>query len=369
MYFSVRSFPGYGKLSGRDIDELESGARVDVDERKRDPLDFALWKSAKPGEPHWPSPWGEGRPGWHLECSVMSEMELGTPFDIHGGATDLIFPHHENETGTVGSGHRTRFVRYWMHGGLLQINAEKMSKSLGNFLLLKDILESYPAPTVRLLMLQTHYRSPLDFSTDRLDEAGTALGRLQTLVATVDWLSGRPAPGPGAPARERLGLASAVAAARERFTSEMDDDFNTAGALAGLFDLVRSANSFVASHEGDLSADDVDALGGARDTVVELLGVLGVRIPRAGSATGGGEGIDQLAELDLPEGVLSLASRVVGYEGGDRPGAVRALLEARDRARAAKDWARADAVRDGLAALGVTVEDTASGARVAVRRG
>ncbi|MDP3631300.1 MAG: cysteine--tRNA ligase, partial [Actinomycetota bacterium] len=144
VYFSVRSFPAYGKLSGRDIDDLESGARVDVDDRKQDPLDFALWKTAKPGEPHWPSPWGEGRPGWHIECSVMSEGELGLPFDIHGGASDLIFPHHENELAQSEAATGTQFVKYWLHGGLLQVNAEKMSKSLGNFMLLKDVLESYP---------------------------------------------------------------------------------------------------------------------------------------------------------------------------------------------------------------------------------
>ncbi|MHB8741184.1 MAG: cysteine--tRNA ligase, partial [Coriobacteriia bacterium] len=161
VYFSVRSFPGYGKLSGRNIDELESGSRVGVDERKKDPLDFALWKSAKPGEPHWSSPWGEGRPGWHLECSVMSERELGLTFDIHGGASDLIFPHHENEIAQSEAATGEPFVRYWLHGGLLQVDQEKMSKSLGNFLLLKEVLERYPAPVVRLLMLQTHYRSPL----------------------------------------------------------------------------------------------------------------------------------------------------------------------------------------------------------------
>ncbi|MDZ4167056.1 MAG: cysteine--tRNA ligase, partial [Coriobacteriia bacterium] len=187
VYFSVRSFPGYGKLSGRNIDELESGARIDVDGRKRDPLDFALWKSAKPGEPHWPSPWGEGRPGWHLECSVMSEAELGVTFDIHGGASDLIFPHHENEIAQSEAATGQPFVRYWLHGGLLQVNAEKMSKSLGNFMLLRDVLERYPAPVVRLLMLQTHYRSPLDFSPDRLEEASRAYERLVTPLRNLEW--------------------------------------------------------------------------------------------------------------------------------------------------------------------------------------
>ncbi len=178
VYFSVRSFDGYGKLSGRDIDDMNAVARVDADDRKRDPLDFALWKAAKPGEPHWPSPWGEGRPGWHLECSVMSERELGVTFDIHGGASDLIFPHHENEIAQSEAATGEPFVRYWMHGGLLQVNQEKMSKSLGNFMLLKDVLVEYEAPVVRLMMLQTHYRSPLDFSTDRLEESRVAYDRI-----------------------------------------------------------------------------------------------------------------------------------------------------------------------------------------------
>jgi cysteinyl-tRNA synthetase len=356
VYFAVRSFPGYGKLSGRDIDELESGSRVDVDERKQDPLDFALWKSAKPGEPHWPSPWGEGRPGWHLECSVMSEMELGVPFDIHGGATDLIFPHHENELAQSEAATGLDFVHYWMHGGLLQVNSEKMSKSLGNFLLLKDVLETYPAPVVRLLMLQTHYRSPLDFSTDRLDEARTAYERLANMVRSIGWVRSRPAAGPGAPEAERAALSSAVADARTRFDAEMDDDFNSAGALGALFELARVANGFVSGNESDLGAADLDVLGQAGDTVVELLGVLGVASPAEEKAV-------------LPDGVVPLAAEIAGFAGDDPAAAVDALLAARATARAERDWARADAVRDGLAALGVRVEDTPAGARVTVSAG
>ncbi len=213
VYFAVRSFPTYGRLSHHNIDELESGARVDVDDRKRDPLDFALWKAAKPGEPRWDSPWGEGRPGWHLECSAMSEKELGLPFDIHGGATDLIFPHHENERAQSEAATDTTFANYWVHGGLLQINQEKMSKSLGNFLLLRDVLERFPAPVVRVLMLQTHYRSPLDFSDERLLEAETSYERLATAVKNADWLACA-ARGAGAPeaAREELAAVSAGAA-------------------------------------------------------------------------------------------------------------------------------------------------------------
>jgi cysteinyl-tRNA synthetase len=356
VYFSVRSFAGYGKLSGRDIDELESGSRVDVDERKADPLDFALWKSAKPGEPHWPSPWGEGRPGWHLECSVMSEMELGLPFDIHGGATDLIFPHHENELAQSEAATGTQFVKYWMHGGLLQVDSEKMSKSLGNFLLLRDVLETYPAPVVRLLMLQTHYRSPLDFSTERLDEARTAYERITNMVRSVRWAESRPAASAGAPAAERESLEAACAAVRERFLAEMDDDFNTAGALGAVFDLVRQANGFRSSNEATLSAADLRALADAADAVTELVAVFGV------SLNGDAE------RVDLPAGIVPLAADLAGYAGTDTAEAAEALLAARASARAERDWARADAVRDGLAALGVTIADTATGARVTVAR-
>ena len=357
VYFSVRSFPGYGKLSGRDIDDLESGARVDVDERKTDPLDFALWKSAKPGEPHWTSPWGEGRPGWHLECSVMSEMELGVPFDIHGGGSDLMFPHHENEVAQSEAATGKPFARYWLHGGMLNINAEKMSKSLGNFTLLRDVLEAYPAPVLRLMMLQTHYRSPLDFSTDRLEEARTAYERFATMVRTVGWLNDRPASGAGAPATDREALSAAVAETRVRFDEGMDDDFNSAGALGAVFELTRAANGFLSTNEAALSAADVAVLSDAASTVSELLGVLGVTLPveEAGPA--------------LPAGVVQLAAHLASYAGDDPSAAMDAIIEARSDARAAKDWSRADALRDGLVELGIRIEDTAAGARVTVTEG
>ncbi len=354
VYFSVRSFPGYGRLSRRDIDEMRSGARVEVDERKTDPLDFALWKAAKPGEPHWSSPWGEGRPGWHLECSVMSEMELGTPFDIHGGATDLIFPHHENELAQSEAATGRPFVRYWMHGGLLQINAEKMSKSLGNFVLLKDVLEQHPAAVVRLLMLQTHYRSPLDFSEERLTEAASALERLVNMVRLVRWACVRPADGPGAPPDDLAALSQALEATRGRFTAEMDDDFNTAGALAVVFGLVRHANGFLAANESVLDAEGLALLDALQREVTDLLAVFGVTLPGAD-------------EEPLPRGVVALAASVAGYAGDDPVEAVNALLAAREEARSLKDWTQADAVRVGLQELGVVIEDTPAGARVSVR--
>jgi cysteinyl-tRNA synthetase len=354
VYFSVRSFPGYGKLSGRDIDELESGARVEVDERKQDPLDFALWKSAKPGEPHWPSPWGEGRPGWHIECSVMSEMELGVPFDIHGGGSDLIFPHHENEIAQSEAATGKPFAHYWLHGGMLNINAEKMSKSLGNFTLLKDVIDAYPAPLLRLLMLQTHYRSPLDFSTERLEEARTAYERFATLLRTIRWHRGRPATGAGAPDVDRDALTAAAADARARFLADMDDDFNSAGALGAIFELARAANAFLSVNEAVFAPAELVALGEVEAAVVELLAVLGVKMPADESGPA------------LPAGIVQLARDLAAFGGGDTAAAADAILTARAEARAAKDWPRADAIRDGLAALGVRVEDTPSGPRVTV---
>jgi len=357
VYFSVRSFSGYGKLSGRNIDELESGSRVGVDERKNDPLDFALWKAAKPGEPHWSSPWGEGRPGWHLECSVMSERELGLTFDIHGGASDLIFPHHENEIAQSEAATGKLFVRYWMHGGLLQVDQEKMSKSLGNFLLLKDVLQRYPAPVVRVLMLQTHYRSPLDFSTDRLDEAARAYERLITPVRNFNWAKRNRALSdlPEATPSVIQSLAAAPEAARTQFVEAMDDDFNTAGALAAIFDLVRLVNSFLENHGIGANARYAGYVEAASGAIVELLGVLGVTVAKEEGAS------------EYPSAVLGLARDYAGYEGSDARAAVEALLTARAVARSERNWAAADGVRDGLAALGFTVEDTAAGARVTYR--
>jgi cysteinyl-tRNA synthetase len=351
VYFAVRSFPAYGKLSGRDIDEMHTQARIEADDRKRDPLDFALWKAAKPGEPHWPSPWGEGRPGWHIECSAMSEMELGLPFDIHGGGSDLIFPHHENEIAQSEAATGTQFARYWLHGGMLQINAEKMSKSLGNFRLLKDVLAAYDKNIIRLLMLATHYRSSLDFSDSRLEETKSAYERLANLVRNLRWARDLPACGMGVEAPAVDGLQAAIAAAREKFDAEMDDDFNTAGALAAVFELARAANTFLAEYQVELCEADRQVLCSAEDTVVELLQVLGVEI--------GGE-----EKAAYPPAVFELARDVAGYEGSDAQSAINALLATRAVARTEKNWELADVVREGLGRLGFFIEDTPQGARV-----
>jgi len=358
VYFSVRKFEGYGKLSGRDIDEMNSGARVDVDARKADPLDFALWKAAKPGEPHWSSPWGEGRPGWHLECSVMSEKELGVTFDMHGGASDLIFPHHENEIAQSEAATGAQFARYWLHGGLLQVNAEKMSKSLGNFMLLRDVLANYDAPIVRLMMLQTQYRSPLEFSTERLDEAQTAYDRLVTPLRDLEMAKRTHAQPVSLTAEETESvvnrLEDAVRDSRQRFTEAMDDDFNTAGALAAVFTLVRELNSFLWEGPG-VGADDVHApvLDRAAVAVRELAGVLGIELQT-----------ERRAITSYPSEVLELAADYAGYAGSDGAEALDALRKARDVARTDRNWAVADAIRNRLNEVGFLVEDKPDGTHI-----
>ena len=321
VYFRVRSFPGYGKLSHRDLDDLLAGARIEVDERKADPLDFALWKAAKPGEPWWDSPWGKGRPGWHIECSAMSSTYLDGEVDIHGGGADLIFPHHENEIAQSEAflGHAP-FARYWVHNGLVRLGGEKMSKSLGNFVRLREILDRGLGPAFRLMVLQGHYRAPLTYSEEGLLAAEKGLDRL------------RAAADPTAPAAAAddadgadLDLAGAAADADRRFHEAMDDDFNSPVAVAALFDLARAIN------RGRAAGAPAAAAESARQTLVGLSGVLGLDLSQA--ATGGG---DAGPFIDL-------------------------LLRVRQELRSAKQWALSDLVRDELASLGIVVEDTADG--------
>jgi cysteinyl-tRNA synthetase len=335
VYFSVRSDPDYGKLSHRDIDELQSGARVEVDSGKRDPLDFALWKAAKPGEPSWPSPWGPGRPGWHLECSAMSAKYLGLPFDIHAGGNDLIFPHHENEIAQseCASGHG--FARYWLHSGMLTIDSEKMSKSEGNFLLLKDVLKVISAPALRLLMLQTHYRSPFDYAPARLDEAKAAWQRINEAVRNTAWRitahNEESHPDPE--------VCAQIERTRDQFVQAMDDDFNTALALAGIYDLIGLMNS----HESQDAA--------AVDCVRELLGVLGVEVKSE-------------AEAEYPPEVCALCANLAGIQVDQPAAAMDALMDARAEARSRKDFGLSDRIRDALLELGYQIKDTAQGAQV-----
>ena len=318
VYFSVRSFPSYGKLSGQNIDDLENGARVDPGDVKRDPLDFALWKGEKPGEPSWDSPWGKGRPGWHIECSAMSMSILGESFDIHAGGQDLIFPHHENEIAQSEAATGRPFARYWMHNGYINVDNQKMSKSLGNFFTVREIAEEFDLSAVRMFMLGVHYRNPVNFSRELIQQAEAALTRLRTARERLkDALRGEAT-------EEDAAFMQELAAFKERFEAAMDDDLNTADALGVLFDFARSANIFVTKPRG---AEAIDA---AAELFDKLTGVLGLAM----------EVKDQADEKAL------------------------ALLEERQAARKAKDFKKADAIRDELKAMGYLVEDTAAGPKL-----
>lgn len=355
VYFAVRSYEKYGQLSNRKIDEMESGHRElradgqGLEERKRDPLDFALWKAAKPGEPSWDSPWGKGRPGWHIECSAMSEKYLGLPFDIHGGGADLAFPHHENERAQSEAACGCTFANYWIHGGMLQINSEKMSKSLGNFLLLRDVLKTTDPRVLRMLMLQTHYRSPLDFSDERLLEAQSALTRLVNFVTNTEWLCSNPAQDPSTLDVDQY--RQAVDAMRSSFIEAMDDDFNTAGALGAIFTFVSEANTLLS--DTCVCCVNAEAVEEGAKAVEELLAVLGIDLNDAQE-----EGEENTEE------VVALASSLAGYSGTESEEAIQALLDCRQNARKEKNFALADQIRDELGALGFTIEDTPQGARV-----
>ncbi len=326
VYFAVRSFAGYGKLSGRDVDELQAGARVAPDERKRDPADFALWKAAKPGEPSWESPWGPGRPGWHIECSVMALEYLGFGFDIHGGGADLIFPHHENEIAqseaAVGA---EPFARYWLHNGLLNLGGEKMAKSTGLLVGLLDAIDRYPPLAVRLLYLRKRYRDPFDFTEDGLADAAAQLDRLWSFRRRVE----------GVP--EADPEPEVIAA----FRAGMDDDFNTAAGLAALFDAVREGNRRLDVGE------DAASLVAAYDVIVDVLGLA--------------EPDESIA--DLTGDLAALATSLGVPAGADAAATVEVLVDHRERARADRDWAAADAVRDQLAGLGIHLEDGPDGTR------
>jgi cysteinyl-tRNA synthetase len=317
VYFSVRAFDAYGKLSGRRPDELRSGARIAPDERKRDPLDFVLWKGAKPGEPTWSSPWGPGRPGWHIECSAMSTKYLGADFDLHIGGTDLRFPHHENEIAQWEAATGTPFARHWMHTGMLTLDNAKMSKSVGNIISLAEATDRYGPGTLRMFYLRAHYRRPVEFSEARLDEAAAAYDRLAAFVratASLDGDGGRDG------------------AAIEQFRTAMDDDLSTPRALAGLFDLVAAGN--LAVEAGDTARAAV-----VRDTVVELAGILGF-------------------DFDEPVG------------GGERlvDGLIAELVALRDEARGQRDFATSDRIRERLHKLGVELADSREGTRWHIAR-
>ncbi|MEL7634726.1 cysteine--tRNA ligase [Sporomusa sphaeroides] len=334
VYYSVEKFPGYGRLSGRSLDDMKAGARIDVDERKHHPMDFALWKSAKPGEPSWDSPWGPGRPGWHIECSVMSCKYLGTSFDFHGGGSDLIFPHHENEIAQSEAYTGIEpFVRYWLHNGFITVAEEKMSKSLGNFFLVIDILEHFSPEVLRFFILSTHYRSPLDFSDERLQEAGRSLERLKTAEANLKHLSSLP---PAGANEDSQLLAKAAADALVAFKAAMDDDFNTALAISVLFGLAKEINIYHSKVISGKAGLDADALAQTAKNYSELADILGISIT-GDSAQDNNAG--------LVDGLMNI------------------IIDIRQEARKKKDWATADQIRDKLAAAGIVLEDSPQGVR------
>jgi len=312
VYYRVGKFAGYGKLSRRKIEDLKIGARIEVDEAKEDPLDFVLWKGAKPGEPSWESPWGPGRPGWHIECSVMSTCCLGETFDIHGGGPDLVFPHHENEIAQSEAATGKLYANAWMHAGAVRVDGEKMSKSLGNFFTIREVLEKYHPEVVRYLLVSSHYRSPINYSEDSLREAKGALERFYNGLK-------------GLPDAQPAGGETFV----ERFGAAMDDDFNSPEACAVLFDMVREVNR--------LRESDVQAAAALAARLKELAGVLGV------------------LQLE-PEAFLQ-----AGAAGKVDAGEVEALIAARLAARAEKNWAESDRIRDQLTAMGVVLEDGKGG--------
>ena len=345
VYYRTLKFKDYGKLSHQPIEDLQSGARIDVNDIKENPLDFALWKAAKPGEPSWDSPWGKGRPGWHIECSAMSNRYLGKTIDIHCGGSDLAFPHHENEIAQSEAANGCKFVNYWLHNGFINIDNKKMSKSLGNFFTLAEVLEQHSAAALRLLMLQTSYRSPLDFSWERLEGAENSLTRIAGTVENLRWAANHAT----ADADEAASEAFAAKAAETRATFKecMDDDFNTAGAMGAVFGFVTECNQYL-EQAGD--AADKAAVLAAADTLAELLDTFGVELPEP--------------KVELPLGLLGVAAGLVAYTGDDVDEAAAKILEARAEARAAKNWDLADAIRDQLKDLGLTIEDTAAGTRI-----
>jgi cysteinyl-tRNA synthetase len=319
VYYSVQKDKSYGKLSGRRIEDMRSGFRIDVDERKKDPMDFALWKAAKPGEPAWDSPWGKGRPGWHIECSAMNLTHLGEQIDIHGGGNDLIFPHHENEIAQSESYTGKQFARYWIHNGMLQLSGEKMSKSLGNLVTIEDFLASHPADALRMMVLNSGYRNPLSYSEDILIQAEKSLERLRSALKSALPES------KGAPESSLSTLKSQMDETEKGFVESMDNDFNSAGALAHLFELVRVTNQARADGATDTQLAPAQAL------LRKLTGVFGLTLDKAVET-----GTTADAFVDL-------------------------LIEMRKELRANKLWALSDKVRDRLAELGVILEDSKEG--------
>jgi cysteinyl-tRNA synthetase len=352
VYFAVEQFPGYGKLSRRSLEEMRAGERVKVDEKKKNPMDFALWKKAKAGEPFWDSPWGKGRPGWHIECSAMSLKYLGMGFDIHGGAQDLIFPHHENEIAqSEGALGKEPFVYYWLHAGLLNINEEKMSKSLGNFTLLADVLKDWQGDVIRMLMLGTHYRNPLEFSDSGLHEAQAKLERIIEAIENIDFaLKSNLA----IDYQKTALLSKASEVAVTKFVHSMDDDFNSAGALAAIFGLIKEVNSMI---EGQSRIPAKQMLSEVKGTIIELCQVLGLNVTKSKAKKLTGE---------IPQPITDLANQFFDSEQVAQASIdqlIARLLDVRAMAREKQDFKVADNIRKVLVDSGVEIEDTPQGWR------
>ncbi|MBO8126827.1 MAG: cysteine--tRNA ligase [Firmicutes bacterium] len=337
VYFDVSSFPGYGKLSGRTLEEMEAGARVEVSPLKRDPLDFALWKAAKPGEPAWDSPWGKGRPGWHIECSVMSLKYLGESFDIHGGGLDLVFPHHENEIAQSEAYTGATFARFWVHNGMVQVDKEKMSKSIGNTTAVREVIKKWDPFLIRFFLISTHYRSPVNFSPEELAAAGKGWERLVAAAKRLEQVAGLKPEASSAGSGEIQELRELLDRSRKRFEEAMDDDFNTALAISVLYELVRGINPYLnraLQGEREYRSQEWLALYAEYRSQLSIFGdILGI----------------------FPE---DLASRV---DSELVSGLVELLLDIRAQARKDKNWSLADSIRDRLGQLGIEVKDGPQG--------
>jgi cysteinyl-tRNA synthetase len=329
VYYRVRKFAPYGKLSGRIIDDLQSGARIEVADEKEDPLDFTLWKGAKEGEPAWDSPWGPGRPGWHIECSVMSMKYLGDTLDMHGGGMDLVFPHHENEIAQSEAATGNEYVKYWMHNGLLNLSGEKMSKSTGHFFLIEDILKEFSGEVVRFYFLSTHFRSNSEFGRERLAEAAAGFERIKEFCTRLDEASS--ASDGGAGWDEKIEVL--IRKVREDFMTSMDDDFNGAEAIGHIFHLIRELNVITGGNIGKLAEYPA--------TLTDLL-----------------------KDFETFDTILGLFADGLPKASGDVPDEVMQMVRDREEARKSKEWARADELRDAIVAAGYAIEDRAEGTRV-----
>ena len=344
VYFAVNSFHQYGGLSGRNLDEMLAGARVDVNDKKKNPMDFALWKASKEGEPFWESPWGKGRPGWHIECSAMSRRYLGETFDIHGGGEDLIFPHHENEIAQSQAATGKPLANYWMHNGFVKINSEKMSKSLGNIFPIREILKNYHPEVLRLFMLQSHYRSPVDYSAGSLNESRAGLIRCYTTLQQLKEIAGTPASSVAIQANEKSlsrqkDYINRLGELMEKFDAALDDDFNTAQGLGYVFDAIRLINNFVTAERNIMAVSKSAVLQEAKKAFEHFGAVLGIF-------------------QDDPDHFFLTDKEMESCKRGLDVLEIENLIKARQKARISQDWAKADEIRSKLAGLHIVLKDS-----------